>query len=181
MYKGMQAVGEVKYFAGIIIRRETGLWEMVRELLEGEFSRLEFKSSVIPFDFTDYYEPQMGANLVRFWVAFSGLFAIDELADWKLRACKLEERLRDTTGRRKVNIDPGYLELSKVVLASLKNYSHRIYIGKGVFAQVEYIYKDGRFVVLDWTYPDYRTEVALSFFSELRERYKMELRKAGPR
>ncbi len=171
----MSTAEKVKYFAGIIIRQENGLWNNVKNALEKEFSPIDLKSETIPFTFTDYYEPQMGKDLLRFWIGFSGLFNRDSLPDWKIRSGKIEKTFKDSNRLRKVNIDPGYLALSKVVLASTKNYGHRIYIGKGILAEIEYIYRRGDFLPMDWTYPDYRSDQALLFFKKLREIYKREL------
>jgi hypothetical protein len=101
------------------------------------------------------------------WIGFERPRPRGYLARAKHTAVWIEQRLSEA-GRRTVNIDPGYVDPAQVVLATAKNYSHRIYIGKGYYAEVTLIYSGGDFRPLDWTYPDYRGETALTFFRELR-------------
>jgi len=108
----------------------------------------------------------MGKELIRQWVSFSQLIKEDEIKDIKLKTIQLEKLLANKDGRRNVNIDPGYVSLSKLVLASTKNYAHRIYLGDGIFAEITLIYRKGMFRPLEWTYPDYRQNT--KFFEEVR-------------
>lgn len=147
----------------------------INSKLEQEFSQLGLEkihsqSEVIEFDFSDYYDEEMGENILRYWISFSPLIQPKHLYQFKLLSNKVEEvYFSDEQGRRKVNIDPGYIDGSKVVLFSTKNYSHRVYIDEGIFAEVTLIYKNKQFQTLEWTYPDYRTSHALNFFSEVRK------------
>jgi hypothetical protein len=127
--------------------------------------------------FTDYYEEEMGPRLSKFFVAFGHLILPDELPDLKLYAISIEDAYR-REGKRQVNFDPGYVEFSKVVLATTKNYDHRVYLGKGIYADVQLRFRQGRFQLNDWTYPDYKSDLALQFFREARQRY-VELEKAS--
>jgi len=88
---------------------------------------------------------------------------------------RLEARWSTAHGQRRVNIDPGYLDLAKVVLASTKDYNHRLYIGDGIFAEVTLCYRQHAFQAWAWTYPDYRVPTTLTFFHQLRELYKHQL------
>jgi hypothetical protein len=97
------------------------------------------------------------------------------LATVKHMTNRLEVRWSTPQGQRRVNIDPGYLDLAKVVLASTKDHSHRLYIGEGIFAEVTLRYRQRAFQVWEWTYPDYRTPVTLTFFHHLRALYKGQL------
>ena len=85
------------------------------------------------------------------------------------------EEMFSMEGIRKINIDPGYMTLAKVVLASRKNYSHRIYLGRGVFAEVELFYKDGIFNAMPYTYPDYRDDAFLRIFAAARSLLKKNI------
>lgn len=133
------------------------------------------RSHTIPFKHTTYYSKEMGDELTRQWCAFSRLVAPDVLADLKLMTNKIEDRYRNENGSRQVNIDPGVISLSSLVLASTKNYSHRIYLGKGIYAEVTLIYKNHKFNPLEWTYPDYKENIALEFFSQARAILKEKL------
>lgn len=126
------------------------------------------KSEIIPFKHTTYYNKEMGENLLRQWVVFEKLVYPDILVDLKHKSNEIEKDLLNETGGRKINIDPGLISLSNVILASTKNYAHRIYFGKGIYAEVTLIYKDHLFRPLEWTYPDYRETAAIEFFNETR-------------
>ena len=117
----------------------------------------------------------MGDNLNRQWVAFNDLILPDTLVELKHKTNETEKKYLNKNGGRMVNIDPGAISLSNLILASTKNYSHRIYLGKGIYAEVTLIYKQKHFMPLDWTYPDYREETALLFFTEAREVLKQKL------
>jgi len=142
--------------------------------LERVFGPLDLQSPVLPFTFTDYYEAEMGTHLLRKFVAFSLLIPQEGLAEIKHRTNAVERGFaswRSGKSCRRVNLDPGYLTAAKVVLASTKDYAHRIYLGQGIFAYLHLKYEQGAFQPLPWTYPDYRTPEALAFFAEARRRY----------
>ena len=143
--------------------------------LEEIFGPVVLKSPCIPFKHTEYYNDEMGDNLNRQWVAFNDLILPDTLVELKHKTNETEKKYLNKNGGRMVNIDPGAISLSNLILASTKNYSHRIYLGKGIYAEVTLIYKQEHFMPLDWTYPDYREETALLFFTEAREVLKQKL------
>jgi len=137
------------------------------------------ESPVIPFDFTKYYEPEMGPRLLRQFVAFRRLIEQEALPDFKVQARTLEAELGDSSSgrlRRRANIDPGYLTLERLVLATTKNYSHRIYLRDGIFAELALAFCSDTFRPLEWTYPDYRTALAIEFFNTVRDDLKDRLR-----
>jgi hypothetical protein len=122
-----------------------------------------------PFDFTEYYNVEMGRNLLRTYVAFDGRVGEDVLYEMKvLSASREREFLYPGTSNRRINLDPGVVTADHLVLASHKEAAHRICIQDGVFGELELIYFKGGFQPLPWTYPDYRTQVARSFFERIR-------------
>lgn len=154
-----------------IITREIQLLKEVEELLEEEWGAIEIKSERIEFDFTDYYEKELGKGLLRLWESFERVVGEDRLVELKIFTNSLEKRfLRD--GKRRINLDPGILTLSKLILTTTKDYSHRIYIRDGIYAEVTLIYKNRSFQPLRWTYPDYREERAIQFFNKVRDSLK---------
>lgn len=167
----------VKPFAGVL----TGYPETIPEVkseLESRFGRADEESSLFQFDYTDYYSEKMGTGLKKKFFSFHSLVSPGELAEIKLKTNEIEEKFAgklDTGTTRPVNIDPGYVGLSKVVLATTKNYSHRIYLGRGIYAEVTLKYEDGRYRLQPWTYPDYRSEEYLEFFDDIRESYSRQL------
>lgn len=123
-----------------------------------------------PFDHTDYYEAEMGAPLSKHLVAFERLIEPEELPACKLSTNRLEEEL-SKDGRRRVNLDPGYLTPARLVLASTKDFAHRIYLGGGIYGEVTLLYRKGAFTPLPWTYPDYRGPATLTFLKRVRSWY----------
>ncbi len=141
-----------------------------RDLMAGRYGEAELASPVFDFSFTSYYEPEMGAGLVKQFFGYGPLVDPADLAGIKRTSNDLEAGAARPDGLpgRGVNIDPGYVNGGQLVLATTKNYSHRIYIGNGIYAELTLLYTRGAFMPLPWTYPDYRTDEALSFFTRVR-------------
>jgi hypothetical protein len=137
--------------------------------IEPDVGRVLMKSEIIPFIHTTYYNKEMGNKLLRQWWLFEKLMTPDCLVELKLKTDETEKRYLNEKGGRQINIDPGILSLNNLILASTKNYSHRIYLGKGIYGEVSLIYQDKTFNPLGWTYPDYREATALKFFNRARE------------
>lgn len=169
-----RAPEHAKLVVSIILKDHSLLAELAAEL-EALFGPLEMVSRWLPFDFTHYYETEMGRPLVRRMLAFRTLVAQDRLADIKLATNALEARYA-AERRRRVNIDPGILVLSRFVLATGKNFAHRIYLAKGIYADLTLIYTRGAFQTLPWTYPDYADGDLLVFLEQVRRRYKLEIK-----
>lgn len=167
----------VRLIVGLIYREAGAAASCWREL-EDRCGPLDFLSPVRPFDYTAYYEKEMGAPLFRRWGTFGRLLAPDGLAAMKLLTNDMEERRR-VAGKRTVNLDPGLLSAERLVLATGKDYSHRIYLGQGIFGDLTLIYSQGSFQFLPWTYPDYRDPDTVALFHILRERYLLQLRHKG--
>ena len=163
----------VKLFCGLL-GTEASIIGVV-EHLECEFGPVHFTSPIVPFEFTDYYGEEMGEGLMRRWVTFKTLKERAYLARAKHTAVRIEKTLsRD--GCRTVNIDPGYVDSAQVVLATAKNFAHRIYIGMGYYAEVTLIYVGKTFKPLAWTYPDYKDRAGVSFFEAARTLYRKQMR-----
>lgn len=158
------------FFVAVLAAGDEEL-NLAGEFLEREFGPANRCSLRFPFAHTDYYRDELGPEPLRGFLAFPGLFPTDTLAPRKLASNRLEEEIaRRLNGPlpRPVNLDPGYLTPAKLVLASAKNYSHRIYLGQGIYAEVTRQYVHGRFHNLPWTFPDYASGMYDRFFFELR-------------
>ncbi len=138
----------------------------------------DFVSPELPFDRTAYYEKEMGPGLRRVFVSYSPLIARDELPDIKTFAHAVETDLT-REGKRAVNIDPGYITPENLILSTFKGFSHRLYLGRGVFAEVTLIYENGCFRPLRWTYPDYASPEVVEIMNGIRARYLDRLRDRG--
>lgn len=146
--------------------------------LENLYGLIDMSTGYIPFDKTDYYEKEFGKDLVRKIVFFETLISPEEIVEVKLKAISLEEKYT-IDGKRRINIDPGYLALSRVILTTGKDYTHRIYLNKGVYADLTYIYKKGEgYISLPWTYPDYSTKEFKNIFIKAREILRSQLKAA---
>jgi len=163
-----------KLVIGLFLKEKALVDRVVADLVE-HFGPIDMISSWIPFDFTTYYEKEMGGPLFRRMLAFKQEIEQTDLPDIKLFTNSLEKAC-ETAGNRRVNIDPGYLVHERFVLATGKNYTHRIYLGKGIYADLTLIYTKGSFQTLPWTYPDYAHENIRSFLERVRQKYIMDFR-----
>lgn len=159
----------VKLIFGFIYSDETVFVE-AKTKLKRKFGKIDFESAAIDFNYTDYYEKEMGPGLKRRFISFRKLIPMVELYRIKLYTGKLESRFLNGLSR-KINIDPGYVDLAKLVLASTKDYAHRIYLHKGIFAEVTLSYRGNSFSPNDWTYPDLRSPEYISIFNQVRKLY----------
>jgi len=163
----------VKLITGFIFKRERA-FQKARAILESSFGKTDFQSCLLPFNHTDYYQQEMGEDLKRAFVSFKKLIHPVTLPKIKITTNRIERSL--STGlKRAVNIDPGYLDLSKLVLASTKDYGHRLYADKGIFLEVTLFYQDKTFKPRDWTYPDYRSQEYIGIFNQIREIYVRQI------
>ncbi|MBN2416612.1 DUF4416 family protein [bacterium] len=129
---------------------------------------VERRSEPYDFGFTAYYEQEMGGGLKKCFLSFAGLIHPKLLPSLKVRTNEMEAELA-VDGRRVINLDPGYLTPAKLVMASAKNFSHRIYIGEGIYGDLQLQYRHSRFHPQHWTFPDYQTDAALAFFTAVRD------------
>lgn len=155
--------------------KDKALLATVVEALADAFGPVDLVSPWLPFDYTSYYEPEMGTPLFRRLLAFKSLMAQEDLPAIKHETNRLENNHADGHHRR-INIDPGYLLLERFVLATGKNFSHRIYIGRDIYADLTLTYTKGAFQTLPWTYPDYASMEIRQFLLQVRHKYSMDLK-----
>lgn len=139
------------------------------------FGPTDWVSHTLLFDRTRYYEKEMGWPLHRRFVSFQKLIQPDGIVEIKRSTNALEERYIEE-GRRRVNVDPGYLSLERLVLTTGKNYTHRIYLSEGVYADLTLVFQRGTYRSLEWTYRDYASPQMIEIFNEMRRGYKEQLR-----
>jgi len=144
--------------------------EFVESLVVEHFGKIMSRSPVFAFDFSDYYREEMGPDLRKVFFVFETLIDPAALPEWKHRAIELENRHTEA-GKRTLNLDPGYLQAPKLVLATTKNFTHRVYIGNGIYGDVQLYLRDGKFQINPWTYPDYKHPDHLAFFEQARKKY----------
>jgi hypothetical protein len=172
-------------FAGLLASTEEQLAATRYELAQW-YGTIDDASPVIPFSFTKYYDEEMGPNLLRQWVRFEALFNPEHLAK-----CKLETNMAETLlGRqfnerssgkvlRPINIDPGYVHRYKIILGTTKDHSHRVYVAEGIYAEVTLHWNQNRWTPWPWTYADYQSETAQTFFIKARTAYLERLQRVA--
>jgi hypothetical protein len=172
-------MGEIKVaekvvmIAGFLFTDEE-LLSTAAAMIAEQCGPIALESQPIDFIFTDYYTAEMGAGIKRSYAAFERLIDPDELPEIKLLTNDIEIELSQE-GQRRVNIDPGYLNLSKLVLASTKDFAHRLYLRRGIFAEITLNWQNKHFIDMPWTYPDYRSDYAKQFFTKVRDYYRTKL------
>ena len=165
-----------KYFAKLIIG---AIYENQKWLIKAKSSMqrqgwgIQYQSQEFPFDQTEYYSTEMGEGLKRCFLSIKGLQSLELSADWKLKTAEIEQQLSNK-GKRRINLDPGYLDLSRVVLLSGKEGSHKIYLRNGVWADLVLLKDIGGYRNFPWTFPDIRTGCYDDFFLQLRAEFKKE-------
>ncbi len=194
----------VKLICGMLSARRELLDEAAAGLAE-HFGPVDLASEVMDFDFTDYYRREMGGPLRRQFVSFTPLVPPEALVRAKRLSNSLEARFVERYGveagaggvplggesraggtppggegqapvaARPINLDPGYVDSPKLVLASMKNFAHRIYLGDGVFAEVTLLHRRGQWTPLEWTFPDYASGRYWPFLDRVRRRLREQL------
>jgi len=172
-------VGIVKAFEPALLfigtlYSDAAVLDWTKKTIGKSFGEVLFLSSSSQWDYSRYYKEELGWPIFRRFIFFSDLIDPGDIADIKLKTNEIENDF-SIDGKRRINLDPGYLTLSKVVLASTKNYSHRIYLGKGIYGEVTLIYKDGKYSPHLFTYRDYQDKPCIDMFMKAREILKKML------
>jgi hypothetical protein len=167
----------VKLFCGLLCG-DVDLLQRAQQLLRRRLGPIDLASEIWPFDQTDYYREEMGLNLKRQFVSFARPIHPDALPGIKHDTNAIEADIAAQCAgleiTRPVNLDPGYLDLGKLVLATTKDRSHRIYIGQRMFAEVTLHFMHGRWQTWPWTYPDYHRSEYHEFFTRVRDRFRQQ-------
>ena len=168
----------VKLFVGMF-SPHTSLFEEIQKVLEGVFGPVDMESPEWPWEHTDYYTEEMGGGLKRKFIFFERLIGPESISDIKLKTVELEKEYLNEEGGRRINIDPGYMDSARVALVSTDDYSHRIYIGKGIYGEVILIYSGSDYRIFPYTYPDFRKREYHDIFKKARRMYKTEMKRRG--
>lgn len=164
----------VKFFCAVTFCNNIKLSD-IADKIESVFGEIELQSGLYNFSqYTDYYKAEMGDNLKKNFIAFTKIREPELLVKYKIETNQLEKDFL-SKGRRTINIDPGYLTEAKIILATTKDYSHRIYLGEGIFGDLHLFFENGSFRKQQWTYPDYRQDSAIDFFNKMRLCYREQL------
>jgi hypothetical protein len=169
----------VKLIVGILASDERCL-AAARDAVLASLGPADLLSAVWPFEQTDYYTDEIGPHVLRQFVSIEQPIHPGELTDIKHRTNEIEQELAAALAMpfpRPVNLDPGFIEPSKLILASTKNFAHRIYIGRRMYAEVTLVFDKGQWRVLPYTFPDYKRPEYQEFFSTVRSKLVQQLRR----
>lgn len=167
----------VKLICGII-SSDDRLFQRAEERLAALYGAVDSRSPHFDFDLTDYYETEMGKALKRGFIGFDRLIDPAGLSEIKIRTNALEKEIQRESGedRRIVNLDPGYITQAALIMATAKDFSHRIPLQNGIYGHLEFLFTRTGIRRLDWTYPDFANEGYQRYFVELRKRYRAQLK-----
>ncbi len=157
-----------------VLYSDVKIFNKAKKMLISLYKEIDFESEHFIFDFTDYYNKEMGTPIYRTFLSFKKLIFSEELVKIKRQTNRLERRLM-VKSNRKVNLDPGYLSLAKFVLATTKDQQHRIYMGKGIYEEITLFYRNKQWQHYEWTYPDYRSMKYKDILLRIRELYKKNI------
>jgi hypothetical protein len=168
-----RAAAPVKLVCGLIAVDDPSLIREAGDALTEAFGGIDLESEPTPFDFTPYYRAEMGEGLVRKFFSFARSIDPGELSSIKRATIAIEERFARRGGERpgrRVNLDPGYVTAAKLVLATTKDFAHRVYLRDGIYAEVTLAFHKSGIGAFAWTYPDFRSGRYDAFFLEVRRR-----------
>jgi hypothetical protein len=157
-----------------IMAGEPEAFSLTQEELVNLWGLIDLESDVFPFTYTDYYSKQMGgASLMRKFISFDTLVAPETLSEIKMITNQIEEKIKTKLQcpHRIVNIDPGLINDSSLIMATVKDFAHRIPLQQGIYGHLEFLFGKKEIRILDWTYPDFRKKTYHSFFLNARKKY----------
>lgn len=173
---------KVKLVIGMLAKNKK-LFDSIEGFFIKPLGEIDYRGPLIIFDHTDYYRKEMGHPLKRRFISFKRLIPPEDIANIKALTNSLEEKLagrKNRLLRRRLNIDPGYISDSKFILATTKDYFHRIYLGKGIYGDVTLFWRKGSFQPFKWTYPDYKTSAYINILNEIRNSYMGQRKSLKP-
>jgi hypothetical protein len=169
----------VKLFIALLAAQDD-LFPPVERDLVALFGPIDSAGAILPWTASDYYESEMGAGLRRRFISFERLISPEALAEIKHKTHDVEDRYRRAEGagrRRRVNIDPGYVDAGKVVLASTKGAGHRMYLSSGIYGETTLLFYEAAFHPLPYSYRDYLWPETITFLADLRARYLGQIKR----
>jgi hypothetical protein len=173
----------VKLFIGML-SPEPELFDICADIVCKEYGPIDYQSEIVPWTNSDFYQEEMGSGILRKFIFFEQLIDPGDLPSIKISTTRIEKNLAIQTvnnARRRINLDPGYVTEAKVVLATTKDYTHRLYIGEGIYAEVtlRYINKNRSFSPFDYTYLDYCSDTYKTAFNNARGLLRTALQRSA--
>ncbi len=163
-----------KLIIAVLISREDFSEKLIMRL-ENNFGPIDYKSDMLNFNYTNYYDDEMGTNIKRFFLSFQNLISPDKLPDIKILTNIIENSFGEGA-RRPINLDPGILSMKSLILATTKDNGHRIPLQKGIYGEVTLLFVNKKFKALPWTYVDYQSEEYSKILEKIRGIYKNNMK-----
>lgn len=160
---------KVKLISAITFNNSINI-QNIFDILTKTYGRIDNQSKIFHFSYTDYYEEEMGTDLNKVFISFEKLIDPEVLPDIKIETNEIEKSFMHDR-RRDANVDPGYVSAAKLVLATTKNYSHRLYLRNGIYGDIHLTFQNNKFTPNSWTYPDYQVDEHIKFFENIRNEY----------
>ncbi len=168
---------QVKLLIAVLFSRDIDRTEVYARL-ETAFGPIDYTSASFPFDVTHYYEAEMGPGIERVLISFERLVDPSMLVALKLLTIRIEDEYIRNEARR-VNLDVGYLDTHKLILASAKEGWQKIFLDKGVYADPTLYYRKGTFHPFEWGFPDFKSGRYNDALLEIRQIYKKQPRQVA--
>jgi hypothetical protein len=174
--RGMGLIKELRPVKLIIamLAKDALLFKKAEMILTAKFGDIDYGSNLFDFDVSNYYRDEIGDKLVKKLISFKRLISPDKLRAIKLYTNNLENKFMNKK-KRTLNIDPGYINEGKVVLASTKDNLQRLYLGKGIYGEVTLYLRDGEYQDFIWTYPDYKKTEYKEAFKKIRSLFRKQI------
>ncbi len=167
-----EEVGLVKLFTGVLYTDEK-LLQRTKAALEEYYGSIDFESDTFEFTISEYYRPEMGWPIFRLFWTFDPLINPKQIAKIKIECNDIENALA-VRGKRKINLDPGYMDYDKIVLASAKYNGQKVYLDYGIYADLTLRYEKGDFYPYPWSFPDFKGGDYNKTFLRIREIFKVQ-------
>ena len=169
-------VGLVKLFAGVLYT-DNELLLQAKSMLVGKYGPIDFESDIFDFTISEYYRAEMGWPIERIFWSFETLINPKQIAKIKIECNEIENQIA-VVRNRKINLDPGYMDYNKIVLASAKYNGQKVYLDFGIYADLTMHYEKGKFYPYPWSFPDFKGDAYDATFLRIREIFKLQ-RKQG--
>jgi len=163
-----------KLLIGVLLSDQNILREL-KKLLTEKYGPADYTSALLPFHYTSYYEEEMGTALKKIFYSFRNLVDPESLPEIKLTTNAIEDDFTQQ-GKRRINLDPGLLDQSRLILATTKDHAHRIPLREGIYGEITLIYTKKQFQDLPWTYPDFRSKGYKEILTDIRDIFSEQLK-----
>ncbi len=170
---------EEKLIIGVIYHNPEVL-ERAMKILTDEFGETDGMCEEFSFseEFSNYYDDELGGEGLRRIYSFARTVDPSRQAEIKRRTNEIEKMFSGESGRL-INLDPGFINHGRLMLATTKNAGFRIPLSDGIYTELTLFFARGKWHKFPWSYRDYQSERVQDFLCEVRHKYLLERRKSA--